>query len=70
VHSIEEGGPHFRMESGEPDRILGTHQIRELQLAATRLAWCPSPDAPGLLAVGLGSGLITLLPLDSQLLAK
>lgn len=47
-----------------------TYEMHELGTGATRLAWCTFPQAPGLLAIGTGSGLIMLQALDEYLLVQ
>ena len=78
-HTIEYGLIKHRAEvGGKPafsrdliyDPRTTTYTMHDLVTSATRLAWCTSPQAPGVLAVGTGSGMIMLQALDEYLLVQ
>lgn len=68
---IEQNDPKLVKVSAlksEPTHLTA-HRIHDLENGATRLAWSTTPDGPGLLAIGSGTGLVVLLALDQFLLA-
>lgn len=65
----QDGAPELAVKAEDPpytQRFL----IHDLRAGALRLDWCASADAPGLLAVGTGTGLVALVPMDSLLLVQ
>lgn len=44
--------------------------LYELKDGITKASWCNSDDAPGVVALGCGSGIILILPLDTHLLLE
>lgn len=68
-HKFSDNVVHINIQ---PETIIEpeTNSLYDLKDGITKASWCASENTPGVAAIGCGSGIILVLPLDQYLLAK